>query len=813
MKSRMVLFLAAWGLAAAACAAAAALVIEDVSYARDSEAQAAWKPMAATAPVAIQDFPDGRALRLPCQFARGRPERASWDRSLAVDLSACRSIEFDLLCRDAEPVSYFSLYLKSGNGWYHGTFYPESARDWNVVTLDRASFGTEGQPAGWERIDGIRLSAWRGQDRDTEFFLRNLKPAGVLGQDAFVAIIRGESVAQRRPSEARTVSQSAETAAQLLRSAGLDSAVLSDSGLTDAQLAAARVVILPYNPEIPDRAADLLSRYARRGGRLVVCYSTPEPLRSVLPVRFGPHVRQAREGAFATIRARAEEWAGAPSLTGQRSWNIQQVEPVAGSSRVLADWLDDRGQPSGYAAVVGSTQAVVMTHILLPDDPERKARLLLAMVGHLDPDLWGRAVRARLDRVGAIGPAKDLEEAGAAIGRRAAPGSPAAQALARAQAHHGRAKAALDRGEYSAAMDEAQAARESVVEAWCRAQSSEPGEFRAFWCHSAFGVEGLTWDDALRRLAENGFTAIIPNMLWGGVAYYESQVLPVAPVVAARGDQIAACLEAARRHGIQVHVWKVNWNLGREAPASFRDAMLRAGRLQASLSGQEESWLCPSHPENQKLEIESMLEVARQYPVDGIHFDYIRYPDGNHCFCDGCRERFQRAVGKTLLGWPSEVSDGGSQRAAWLEWRRSHITAVVRAVAERARALRPGIRISAAVFRNWPSDRDSVGQDWKLWCDRGWLDFVCPMDYTSSHRQFETMLARQVEWAGPIPCYPGIGESASSSRLGPDGVIEQIQIARRYSTRGFVIFNYGVSEARELLPRLGLGITARNVTR
>ncbi len=38
-----------------------------------------------------------------------------------------------------------------------------------------------------------------------------------------------------------------------------------------------------------------------------------------------------------------------------------------------------------------------------------------------------------------------------------------------------------------------------------------PAEHRAFWCHSAFGVDGMTWDQAIKNLADNGFNAILPE--------------------------------------------------------------------------------------------------------------------------------------------------------------------------------------------------------------------------------------------------------------------------------------------------------------
>src|SRR5205823_706003 len=104
------------------------------------------------------------------------------------------------------------------------------------------------------------------------------------------------------------------------------------------------------------------------------------------------------------------------------------------------------------------------------------------------------------------------------------------------------------------------------------------------------------WDQAIARLKENGFAAIMPNMLWGGVAYYPSDVLPVAAEIAKRGDQMAACVEACRRHGLRIHVWKVDWNLGHDVPASFLEKMRAENRLQRSVGGGEEPWLCPSHP-------------------------------------------------------------------------------------------------------------------------------------------------------------------------------------------------------------------------
>jgi len=766
-------------------------------------ARSVWEPMRGSAPAEAVVMDERPAVRFPVNFANTTIERASWDLKTSLDLSACRGIRFEMFCRDASPVADFVMYFQSGNGWYRAPFTPESRDRWGVITIDKNATTTEGEPAGWGRISTIRISAWRGRDADTAFYIRDIVPIPVTGNDAVVAVIRGESAARQRPDEARAVAQYAENVTEELRTLGISCATLSDLDVTAERLKPFQLLILPHNPTMPDPVADEILRFIERGGRLLAFYIVPSKLRPSLGLRGGEHLKAPRPGFFSAIRFVGASLPGAPAVVGQSSWNISDFQPLPGVGHLLAEWLDDTGQPNGHAAVIGSTNGIVMTHVLLPDDSVNKRRMLLAMVGSLVPNLWRQAAENRLGSLGTNLGFKNFEEAVSRIGVDSRP-------LHEARAAYRAARKRVAQGQYPAAMDQAAIAGQRLLEAYCRAQPSEPGEFRAFWCHSAFGVAGMDWDEAIRRLAENGFTAILPNMLWGGAAFYDSKTLPVA--AAEKGDQIAACLAACKKYGVQMHVWKVNWNLGHAAPKEFVERLRREGRLQADAQGRELLWLCPSHPDNQRLEIESMLEVARRYDVDGLHFDYIRYPDSAHCFCAGCRQRFERAIGAPVTDWPRSVQTDGELRRRWLDWRRDNITAVVKAVSEQARAIKPPIKISAAVFRQWNTDRDSVGQDWKLWCDRGWLDFVCPMDYTPSRRKFEDMVTQQIVWAGRVPCYPGIGVSASSSRLGVAQTIEQIQITRRHRTGGFIIFNYGPFESRELLPLLGLGITAKGKT-
>jgi len=494
----------------------------------------------------------------------------------------------------------------------------------------------------------------------------------------------------------------------------------------------------------------------------------------------------------------------------QGSWNIHDAKPKPGRGRVAAEWCDKDGKPTGNSALVRTDNAYVMTHVMLEDGGADKKRMLLAMAADLVPDLWKTAALDTVKRIGRFGPFAGFDDARREISAAAKDKPEALAVLDKVMACRDRMNALVAAGKYSEAMEQAGEAQRLLVEAYCRSQPSEPGEQRGFWCHSAHGAGGMEWDEAIKVMAENGFNAIFPNMLWGGSADYESAVLPVTPEVGQKGDAIKRCLAACRKYGVKCHVWKVNWNIGWRAPKEFTERIIREGRAQVRFDGTPfNQWLCPSHPENRKLECAAMVEVATKYDVDGIHFDYIRYPDRDGCFCAGCRQRFEESIGRKVANWPRDVRADKELEAKWLDFRRAQITALVAMVSEQARKARPKIQISAAVFPNWLVDRDGVGQDWKLWCEKGYVDFVCPMDYTPHDSSFESLVTKQKEWAGPKPCYPGIGLSVWTPADDVVNLIGKIKITRKHGTHGFTVFDYSQPVTRGVIEQCGFGITKK----
>jgi uncharacterized lipoprotein YddW (UPF0748 family) len=778
-------------------------VIDDFRYPGTESARQVWKADEGTAAVEMAADAGRPALKIAAPFAsQPKLARVVVDRKCVLDLAPAGGFILEISVEHPEAVGHVSLYFRSGGGWY-AAGKPVERQGWQSLRFSKAAFQTEGTPAGWSHVDGVRISPWRAPGDvagDTSFRVRRL---AAVWQE--VALVIPDKTAD---GEARAAREAAATVAGMLEELGLGSDAIEESAVAAGALARRHVAILPYNPTLQADCAESLARYAEGGGKLVAGYSLSPRLGAILGLGQPRYVGQRRPGQFAEMRFQGgNQIAGLPKSVRQASWNITAVEPVGQNARVLARWYDDAGQPTGYPAVLLGDRGAFLSHILLSDDREGKKQLLAAILGHLAPPLWKGMAQAALERIGRVGPYQNVKELCASLENEAA-GAEVARHLAYARDASGRAQEQFDRGAYPDAAAFARPAHEFFAAAYLHAQPSPQREGRAMWNHSGTGAYPGDWDRTAKLLAENGFNMVVPNMLWGGLAHYASDLLPRSDAFRQYGDQIEQCCAAAKKHGIEVHVWKVNFNLS-TAPKDFIAKLRREGRTQVMAGGKPCDWLCPSHPENRKLELESMLEVARKYPVAGLHFDYIRYPGRECCYCDGCRQRFEAASGRRVARWPEDCYSG-PRKDEYNDWRCQQITALVAAVSGQARKLRPDLKISAAVFGAYPACRESVAQDWPEWVKAGYLDFLCPMDYTEGDAEFAALVRSQIKLVGGrIPVYAGIGATASHSALTPDRVAGQIHYARTLGAAGFTIFNLDRGTADSIVPAVGCGAGAR----
>jgi uncharacterized lipoprotein YddW (UPF0748 family) len=216
------------------------------------------------------------------------------------------------------------------------------------------------------------------------------------------------------------------------------------------------------------------------------------------------------------------------------------------------------------------------------------------------------------------------------------------------------------------------------------------------------------------------------------------------------------------------------------------------------------------------------MDLLESYDLDGMHFDYIRYPNPDFDFSRGALERFRNWVSPRLSpGRLAGLEEAYRQDplayvdslpGPWDEFRRAQITELVERIYHGVKKRKPTVVVSAAVFANAEDAYLSRFQDWTYWIRAGILDVVAPMAYTPDNTIFEEQIRTAVEAAGPERVWAGIGVYQNTYQ----GTLDKIRIARSLGARGISLFSYdwAVSEgesdgARSFLDRLGSEVFRR----
>ncbi|MGI8747877.1 MAG: glycoside hydrolase family 10 protein [Deinococcus sp.] len=225
------------------------------------------------------------------------------------------------------------------------------------------------------------------------------------------------------------------------------------------------------------------------------------------------------------------------------------------------------------------------------------------------------------------------------------------------------------------------------------------------------------------------------------------------PDVPAGFDPLAALVEAAHAAGIQVHAWMIPTAvLNLSALPTPQDPTHVINAHGSSAAG-DDNWLMQradgetrsgddvsldlGNPAAAGYMREMVLSIVRNYAVDGVQLDRVRYPDPvagvpDWGYNPAAVARYQAESGTDRMPAPGDP--------AWTAWRRQQVTDFVGSVYAGVKAIRPAVWVSAATITYGPGPRSLEGfrasrtysevlQDWPGWLQAGKLDLVVLMNY------------------------------------------------------------------------------------
>ena len=366
-------------------------------------------------------------------------------------------------------------------------------------------------------------------------------------------------------------------------------------------------------------------------------------------------------------------------------------------------------------------------------------------------------------------------------------------------------------------------------------------ETRALWVLRTSLTTPESIATLVRSARDHGFNTLLLQVRGRGDAYYRGGAEPRPADLTRQPDSfdpLATAIQSAHAAGLRVHAW-VNVNLVSSAvdlPTARAHVVYRhpswlmvprdiaqelakiepespvyLGKIarwtRTQSAGVEGIYASPILPEAAQYTEAIVRDLTRRYGLDGVHFDYVRYPNDRFDYSRAAIREFRKSVrprlseatrrtldaeeAVNLFAYPDGLQD------EWRSFRVARMTALMARLGAAVKAERPTALVTVAAAPDVRDAYDRKMQDWRAWLADGLIDAICPMAYTTEPARFAEQIAAARDAAGARAVWAGIG----AYRLTPKETIEHIQIARRLGTTGVILFSYdSIMDARHTAP-------------
>ena len=245
--------------------------------------------------------------------------------------------------------------------------------------------------------------------------------------------------------------------------------------------------------------------------------------------------------------------------------------------------------------------------------------------------------------------------------------------------------------------------------------------------------------DILDRLKEANFNTVMMQTRLRGDLIYPSAIETFPEALTGKTgknpgyDPLAFAIEECHKRGMELHAWIVTIPAGNNRQVKLLGKHSVVKKHRQICKQHDGAWfLDPGHPQTTDYLSNIVREIVTKYDVDGIHFDYIRYPENARRFPDRDTHR-KYGKGKDLK-----------------QWRRENITNLVRRLYTEIKQVKPWVKVSSSPVGKFKDTSrysslgwnayETVYQDAQGWLKEGIHDALFPMMYFKDNHFYPFVL-------------------------------------------------------------------------
>lgn len=267
-------------------------------------------------------------------------------------------------------------------------------------------------------------------------------------------------------------------------------------------------------------------------------------------------------------------------------------------------------------------------------------------------------------------------------------------------------------------------------------------------------------------------------------------------------DAMDGFVRICHEYGIEVHAWVENFFIGTveaqeqanlELSAHFEGRWLkdRNGKntFFYTASNTNFIFLNPYDKEVRTLLIDFYREIITKYDIDGLHLDYIRFPELNYGsddfgYNDDIVSAWQKENQTTVD--PATLKSG-SLYQSWIKFRQEIINSFVAEVYQMVSETDSSVWLSAAVYPGVPDIKNDIFQDCANWVENGYMDELFSMSYGEDNAYVASNAAKFVTLAGD-KCFYSTGISAFGETTEQNFALQMTQVTNE-GADGVAIFS------------------------